>query len=215
MARAGGSRLLAHGLTAVALAAPITLLAAAAAVRLGPWSPADIQAPALVTAIWGLAWVSAAAALAVVVIAVRDGAVRLQAVIAVVGAALALWLVAQHRAQAAEASPPDVTTNAEDPPALGGGRVSVACEGLSAVMSQVRLETAAAALESSGFPVERATVFRVDGGRESFWLGVRYRATIRIRPGRTDVRVVALTPTADGGGACRFARGIVAEMAEG
>lgn len=213
MARRGGSRALANLLTVVALAAPAALLAAAAAVRLTSLTPADVQTPSLSLAIWVLSWISAAAAVVGLVLAARDPRVRIQALVAVVAAGLAVWLVVQHRAVAAEHSPPDVTSNVEDPPALAGAGAPLACEGLAPVMSQVRLEVVAASLEATGLPVERASNFRADGARESFWLGVQYRATVRIRPGRTDVRVAALTPTADGGGACRLARRLVAEMA--
>ena len=57
-----------------------------------------------------------------------------------------------------------------------------------------------------GFPVVRATTFEVEGVHEGAWFGFAHDAVVRIRPGRTDIRVAARDRTRpDGGAACRLA----------
>lgn len=199
-------------LTVLALAAPAALGIAVTGVQFGPWSPASVQAPQLLTGAWVLCWVSLAAAGLLIVLALRDRRLLIQAGIALVAAALVTGAVAKDRAERAEAGPADVSTDLADPPALSSGGAPADCEGLSAIERQVALGQATGALQEAGFHFERASNFVVRGSHESFWLGARYEAVVRIRPGRTDVRVAAIDPAADGGGACRLARRIVGNL---
>ena len=61
------------------------------------------------------------------------------------------------------------------------------------------------ALEQAGFRAHGAGVQRADGTHTGFWFGVTHDAVIRIRPGRTDIRVAARDPLPHGGEACRLA----------
>ncbi|MCY1311757.1 hypothetical protein D9M70_621040 [compost metagenome] len=54
-----------------------------------------------------------------------------------------------------------------------------------------------------------AAPFRADGSKEGFWFGLTYDAAIRIRPGRTDVRVAQREGVPVGDEACRLARAIM------
>ena len=64
----------------------------------------------------------------------------------------------------------------------------------------------------AGFDVLGSGVGRADGVRTGFWFGFQYDAVVRIRPGRTDVRVTAREDRPDGGEACRLAQAILAEI---
>ena len=65
------------------------------------------------------------------------------------------------------------------------------------------------ALKEAGFEVAGIGVGRADGSHDSFWFGFTHDAVVRIRPGRTDVRVTARDDRDDGGEACRLATKIV------
>ncbi|HEX8471556.1 MAG TPA: DUF1499 domain-containing protein, partial [Brevundimonas sp.] len=67
-------------------------------------------------------------------------------------------------------------------------------------------------LQSAGFDVRGLGVGRADGGWTSFWFDRTYDGVVRIRPGRTDVRVTARDLSHDRGQACRLARKIVTDM---
>lgn len=207
MARRSG--LATGALTALALAGPAALGIAVTGVQFGPWSPASVQTPQLLTGAWILCWVSLAAAVLLVVLALRDRKLLIQAGVALVAAVLVTGALAKDRAERAEAGPADASTDLADPPALSAGGAPADCHGLSAIERQVALGQATGALQEAGFHFDRASNFVVRGDHESFWLGARYEAVVRIRPGRTDVRVAAVDPEADGGGACRLARRIV------
>jgi hypothetical protein len=130
---------------------------------------------------------------------------------------VALFMVQGQRFAVPAAN--DVTTDAGEPPAFsravlamrggqGGATPSVACPDLVSVPRQVAPETAAAALEAAGFTPRGAAAFRADGSKEGFWFGLTHDAAIRIRPGRTDVRVAQREGVAVGDEACRLARAI-------
>ena len=80
------------------------------------------------------------------------------------------------------------------------------------VPRQVAPGEAAWALEQAGFDVLGFGVGRADGTRQGFWFGFTHDATIRIRPGRTDVRVAAREARPDGQEACRLTQRIVSEL---
>lgn len=205
-------------LTLVALLAPLLVLVAVFGTRLGLWSAGFGLEVLTLKVCRILAFAGLAAALAAVVIAIKD--VRRRGLyaamsLAVAGATVALFLI-QERRFAVEADN-DVTTDAAEAPAFsravlamrgGQGGASVACPGLVAVPRQVAPETAAAALEAAGFTVRGAAPFRADGSKEGFWFGLTHDAAIRIRPGRTDVRVAQREGVPVGDETCRLARAI-------
>ncbi len=207
-------------LTLAAFAAPLLVLVAVFGTRLGLWS-AGFGLEVLTLKIGRiLAFAGLAAALVAVILSMKDMKRRgLYAAVSLVvaGAVVALFMVQGQRF--AVPAPNDVTTDAAEPPAFsravlamrggqGEATPSVACPDLVSVSRQVAPETAAAALEAAGFTVRGAAPFRADGAREGFWFGLTYDAAIRIRPGRTDVRVAQREGVAVGDEACRLARAI-------
>lgn len=232
MARSGSERTIWRlaGLTALA---PLTVMIAAMGSHLGlldwriGWALLAWKvAPAL--AVVGLI-----AAVACVIAAVRGGgAGRLAAVAAVLvsGTTLGLYGWAWTRAESPyhlTAGPGDVTTSPKDPPVFGGeisrrraaaGAPALTPAGgfsgcdLAFVPTQAAPETAAWALDQAGFEVLGSGVGRADGVRTGFWFGFHHDAVVRIRPGRTDVRVTARQDRPDGGESCRLARAILAEI---
>ncbi|MGH7027178.1 DUF1499 domain-containing protein [Brevundimonas sp.] len=213
-------------LTLAACLAPLLVLTAVFGTRFGLWS-AGFGLEVLTLKIGRiLAFAGLAAALVAVLIAFKDMRRRglyAAAALAVAGATVALFLIQGQRFAVPAAS--DVTTDAAEPPAFSravvamrGGRgtsgpAPVACPGLIAVPRQVAPETAAAALEAAGFTVRGAAAFRADGSKEGFWFGLTHDAAIRIRPGRTDVRVAARGDMKIGDEACRLARAVVQGLA--
>lgn len=209
-------------LTLAACLAPLLVLVAVFGTRFGLWSAAfglDVLTLKLGRI---LAFAGLAAALVAVIIALKDMRRRgLYAAVslAVAGATVALFLIQERRF--AVPADNDVTTDAAETPAFSravvamrGGQgtgkdgASVACHGLVSVPRQVAPETAAAALAAAGFTVRGAAPFRADGAKEGFWFGLTYDAAIRIRPGRTDVRVAQREGVKVGDEACRLARAI-------
>lgn len=203
-----------------AFAAPLLVLVAVFGTRLGLWS-AGFGLDVLTLKIGRiLAFAGLAAALVAVIIALKDVRRRglyAAVALAVAGATVALFLIQERRF--AVPADNDVTTDAAEAPAFsravlamrggqGEASASVACPGLIAVPRQVAPETAAAALEAAGFTVRGAAPFRADGAKEGFWFGLTYDAAIRIRPGRTDVRVAQREGVKVGDEACRLARAI-------
>ena len=79
-------------------------------------------------------------------------------------------------------------------------------------MTQVAPAEATAALQAAGFTVTENQLFRARGVRDGFWFGMGHEAVIRIRPDRTDVRVVARYDHTDGGATCRIAAQLIAEL---
>lgn len=216
-ARAAEIRL--RWLTLAAFLAPILVLVAVFGTRFGLWD-AGFGLEVLTLKIGRiLAFAGLAAALTAVVIAwkdVRRRGLYAAAALAVAGLTVALLLIQGQRFAVEAAN--DVTTDAAEVPAFsravvamrgGQGAASVACPGLIAVPRQVAPETAAAALEAAGFTVRGAAAFRADGSKEGFWFGLTHDAAIRIRPGRTDVRVAQREGVKVGDEACRLARAVV------
>jgi hypothetical protein len=209
-------------LTLAACLAPLLVLVAVFGTRFGLWS-AGFGLDVLTLKLGRiLAFAGLAAALVAVIIALKDVRRRgLYAAVslAVAGATVALFLIQERRF--AVPADNDVTTDAAETPAFSravvamrGGQgtgkdgASVACPALVSVPRQVAPETAAAALAAAGFTVRGAAPFRADGAKEGFWFGLTYDAAIRIRPGRTDVRVAQREGVKVGDEACRLARAI-------
>jgi hypothetical protein len=206
-------------LTALAAAPCVLIVAAIAATRFGgvdlsvsydllTWTVARI-----------LAWVGLAGALAAVLLALRDLKGRgLYALAALVLAGATVGGFVWRQGQDATPNPRDVTTNVEQPPtfsrvaALHRGSTPQTCPDLSAVPSQVLAQQATSALVDAGFVVTRATTFEVEAVHQGAWFGFVNDAVIRIRPGRTDLRVAARDGRPDGGATCRLAAKIAKEL---
>ena len=217
-ARAAEIRL--RWLTLAAFAAPLLVLLAVFGTRFGLWG-AGFGLDVLTLKIGRiLAFAGLAAALVAVILALKDMKRRgLYAVVSLVVAGATVALFAVQGQRFAVPADNDVTTDAAEAPAFsravlamrgeqGATTASVACPGLVSVSRQVAPETAAAALAAAGFTVRGAAPFRADGAREGFWFGLTYDAAIRIRPGRTDVRVAQREGVRVGDEACRLARAI-------
>lgn len=219
MARAPAKgRGLVQTLLVVAGAAPLLVLLSALGVRAGllsletGWSLLTLQVA------WGLAWLGAAAALAAVVLALGDlrrlGVPALAAVL-IAGPTLAgfVW----QKGRLATGAVEHVSTDLEEVPGFGDLRAQRGgpgpgpavgpdvCPGAQPVMRQVAPQAAGWALEQAGFRVRGFGVQRADGTHTGYWFGVTHDAVIRIRPGRTDIRVAARDSLPHGGEACRLA----------
>ncbi|WP_417229855.1 DUF1499 domain-containing protein [Brevundimonas sp.] len=208
-------------LVLIVLAAPLLVFAAVMGTRFGLWS-VEVGRDLLTLQIgrW-LALAGLAAAALGVLLALRD--LRRLGLIAGVSLLVSLatvGLFVRQQAQLTAPAPLDATTAPADVPgysaetaalrvAMGAPDAPAACPGLTAVPTQVASETATAALEAAGFTVQKAGLFQSEGLHEGFWFGLRHDAVVRIRPGRTDVRVTARDGRPQGDAACRLARDIV------
>ena len=233
MARQGdGTVRLARGMLGLALLAPLLVMVAAMGTHLGLW---DWRIGWSLLA-WkvglGLAGVGLAAAVIAVFCAVKRpkgaGLVALLAVLAAGGTAGVYgWAWTNGNAPGASGGFGDVTSDPDDPPVfartLSQRRAADGAPGLTPagrftgcslrfVPSQAAPEVAAWALDQAGFEVLGSGVGRADGVKAGFWFGFQYDAVVRIRPGRTDVRVTAREDRPDGGEACRLAQAILAEI---
>jgi len=210
-------------LVALTAVAPVLVVAAMAATLFGgvdrtitydllTWTVARI-----------LAWAGLAAALVAVILALRD--VERRGVLAGValvlaGATIAVFLYQEH--QLARPTPRDVVTHVDEPPAFtrlarwhpDASQVvgAEACPAARSVPTQVLAQQATSALVDAGFPIVRASTFEVEGVHEGAWFAFPYDAVVRIRPGRTDIRVAARDPRPDGGATCRLMEKIVAGL---
>ncbi|MGV8929631.1 MAG: DUF1499 domain-containing protein [Brevundimonas sp.] len=210
-----------QALALLAVAAPVLVLVAALGTRVGAW-PIEVGYDLLtMQAGWILSFVGAAAAFIAFVLSLssfrKRGGVAVLAVL-VAGATLGgfVWQKARIAAGPVE----DVSTDLVEIPGFGdlgserrgqGPGVAVgahACPGALPVMRQIAPATAIYALEQAGFTLRGAGVGRADGSREGFWFGVDHDAVIRIRPGRTDIRVAARDHRPHGGEACRMATAV-------
>jgi hypothetical protein len=174
---------------------------------------------------WWLAIAGGAAALAAAVLALRDARrLGLMALAAVVAAGGTLGVFVWQNSRLTSAPPEDISTDLAEIPGFGdlnderggrGPRVTAgveSCPGALPVMKQIAPESAIWALEKAGFTIRGAGVARADGTREGFWFGFDHDAVIRIRPGRTDIRVAARDGRLHGGDACRLASSISAAL---
>lgn len=204
---------------------PLLLLVAVFGTRLGVWS-AEFGLGTLALEVGRvLAFVGGAAALIGAVLAVR--APRRLGGLAALGLVVAGAVLAGVLVQGARFSPEprDVTTDSAEPPAFSRAvtaerRAAQApaatperCDGLAFAPTQVTPETASRALTEAGFTVLGSAPFRADGRREGAWFGLTHDAAVRIRPGRTDVRVASRNGVDLGDEACRLARAVVAGLA--
>jgi hypothetical protein len=82
------------------------------------------------------------------------------------------------------------------------------CE-IAALPSQTAPGAAGYALQEAGFEIRDIGVNRANGVHTSFWFDRTYDAAIRIRPGRTDVRVAPRDGARDHGTSCKLAQKIL------
>lgn len=161
-----------------------------------------------------VAWVALGFALLTLGIAVarfRNQA-GISALVALVCAAIVGGFFMQSR-NIAVAGPLDVSSDLAEPPAVpGASGAPVTCEGVQAVRGQVSPQAATAALQAAGFKITESQLFRSRGIKDGFWFGMGHEAVIRIRPDRTDIRVVAGYAHTDGGATCRIAGELIADL---
>jgi hypothetical protein len=210
-----------QALALLTVAAPVLVLVAALGTRLGAW-PVEIGYDLLtLQAGWILALLGAAAAVGALVLSFANFRKSgLTALAAVLVAGLTLGGFVWQKARLAAGPVENVSTDLTEVPGFGdlgeqrGGQGPgpavgpEACPGALPVMRQIAPTAAIYALEQAGFTLRGAGVGRADGSREGFWFGFDHDAVIRIRPGRTDIRVAARDHRAHGGEACRMATAI-------
>ncbi len=208
-------------LTALAAAPFVLIVAAVTATRFGGLDLAIGYDLLTWTVARLLAWVGLAAALVAALLALRDLKGRgLYALAALVlsGATVAGFVLRQG--QDATPHPRDVSTNLDEPPGLpraAGVRSDSpqTCAGVDAIPTQVLAQQATSALVDAGFVVTRATTFQVEAVHAGAWFGFATDAVVRIRPGRTDIRVAARGSRPDGGATCRLAAKITRNLEAG
>lgn len=209
-------------LAALAAAPLVLIVAAIAATRFGGVDLSVSYDLLTWTVARLLAWAGLAGALVAVVVALPD--LRRRGVYAALALVLAggtvggfLW----RGGRLAQATPLDVSTNAAEPPTSSRLQQrnaqladSTACPDARSIPTQVLAQQASSALVDAGFQVVRASTFQVEGVREGAWFGFAHDAVVRIRPGRTDIRVVARDSRPDGGATCRLAAALSAALGE-
>lgn len=203
-------------LVLVAIAAPLVVLGAAFAVRFGAIDYALGHDQIVLRIVPALAAAGLLAGLILLVQALRRRASLVLAVIALLipAATLCGWV---WQTQRTASGPGDVSTDLAEIPGFGdlrsasaGGPASAVvgiedCPGAQPAMTQVAPETAVWALQESGFSLQRGpSVSRAAGTHRGFWFGTVHDAVIRIRPGRTDIRVASRDGRPHGGEACRL-----------
>lgn len=210
---------LVQGLTLVTLAAPFLLLIAAFGTSLGFWDASVGYDLLALQVAWALAFVGVVAAVAAAVLARGDlKRLGLYVVAGLVISVGTLGAFTLQKARLADGLPEDVSTNPEDRPGFsdavatargeGGPMTAIGpedCPAAQPVMRQVAPQRAYEALQAAGFTARGAFAARADGDRTGFWFGFTHDAVVRIRPGRTDIRVAARNGRSHGSEACRLA----------
>ncbi|MFN3669446.1 MAG: DUF1499 domain-containing protein [Brevundimonas sp.] len=208
-------------LALLSVAAPVLVVVAALGTRVGLW-PVEIGYDLLTMQVgWFLAFFGAVTALGALMLALPQfRKLGPMAVVAVLIAGATLGAFIWQKTRLAAGPVENVSTDLAEVPGfgrLGEQRVgrgpgpavgAEACPGARPVMRQIAPTAAIYALEEAGFTLRGAGVGRADGSREGFWFGVDHDAVIRIRPGRTDIRVAARDHRPHGGEACRLATAI-------
>ncbi|GAA0869400.1 hypothetical protein GCM10009116_12360 [Brevundimonas basaltis] len=205
-------------LAAVVILAPVFVLIAALGTRTGLWSYGtghDLLAMRVGAV---LAAVGAVAAIALIVFALRRRASATLAALAVAVSAATVGGYVWQVTRIMDGPPDDISTDTAEVPGFGAldarrggpgpGRTGGVhdCPGAVPAMTQVAPASAVWALQEAGFSVQGGvTVARVAGTHRGFWFGTVHDAVVRIRPGRTDVRVAARDGRPHGGEACRLA----------
>lgn len=230
MARRGPGGWVTLALIAGVLSAPVVVFVAVFGVSFGWWS----RFFALHQLTWGLApWLFGLGTLCAVALlwrARRGGFWRiLAAVLAVAVVAVGAWLFhsSTRPYTSVDVATRSVSTNPSDPPPFstrlmadrsatrGASEQTLedsACPGVASIPRQVLAEEATAALQRAGFTPLPSSLFRVEGTHTGLWFQIQHDATIRIRPGRTDVRVAVRETLVPDDQACRLLALIVAEL---
>ncbi|GAA0638089.1 DUF1499 domain-containing protein [Brevundimonas lenta] len=201
-------------LAVLAVAAPLLVLVAALGVRTGLW-PVELGYDLLTLQVaWWLSFVGVGAGVLAVILALRDfRRLGLLALVALVIGAGTLGVFVWQKGRLAAGPVENVSTDLTEVPGFGdlrsddgqGPAVGIeACPGARPAMTQIAPESAAWALQEAGFALRKTGVSRADGSRDTFWFGFTHDAVIRIRPGRTDIRVAARDDRPHGGEACRL-----------
>lgn len=213
----------------IVMIVPLLVFGACVALRLGLISLSVALDLITLGIAWPLSWLGLIVAIATVWLARGAGKGGwIPAAMAVVAAMLSISVFALHFHKAGAAtSRPDVVTNVSDPPAFRSAIMETrraagapaldrwsddrgTCPGATAVMTQVAPGVAGYGLQEAGFQITTLGVARADGVYRGFWFGRTWDAVIRIRPGRTDVRVIARDDRPfDEGEACRLASKII------
>lgn len=207
---------LVQALAALAVASPLLVLVSVIGVR-GGLVPVETGYDLLALKVaWWLSFAGAAAGVLAIVVALRNFRVLGFAAIAALFIGLGtLGGFVWQKGRLAAGPVENVSTDLTEVPGFGdrrpdrmgglGHAVGIeSCPGAVPVMTQIAPESAAWALQEAGFTVGRAGVARADGSRKSIWYGFGYDAVIRIRPGRTDIRVAARDGRPHGGEACQL-----------
>jgi hypothetical protein len=197
-------------------AVPVILVVAAAMAVRTTLLPVEIGYDLLTLQVgWWLSFVGAAAGVLGLILALRN--FRQLGLVAIIGLVVGVGGLAGfvwQKGRLASGAGENVSTDLTEVPGFGrmrsdaGGGPPVGvetCPGALPVMKQVAPPVAGWALEQAGFQVRGTGVGRADGSRDSFFFGFTHDAVIRIRPGRTDVRVAARDGRPHGGEACRLA----------
>ena len=198
----------------VAFIAPVIVVLSAFATRLG-MLPVDTAVDIFTMSIARIVAFAAPAVAVVALIMTRRHWQRSAkyGLAALVVSGVTLGLFEFQTRQMAVMTPLDVSTDRSQPPVLRlQTGLPETCVGLAPVETQLLPEAATWALQEQGFTITRAGLFEVAGSRQGFWFGRRYDAVVRIRPGRTDLRVAAGGRRADGGAVCRQALALAASL---
>jgi hypothetical protein len=201
---------------ALTLAGPLVALVAVIGLRLGAFPYAVAWNVVTLIVALPLTVIGAVAALYAVVMAIRRPRLAgIAALASVVVSGAALFGFARVLLIQSHAAAPDISTYAEDPPgfpasmiaegAVAGAPVVGGACSVQALPSQTAPGVAGYALQAAGFDIRDLGVGRALGTRTGVWFGTTWDAVIRIRPGRTDIRVAAREPEQDRGEACRLA----------
>lgn len=207
--------------------APALFLIAALGTRAGVWG-VEVGYDLLTLRIaFGLSFVGALAAIGAGVLAAQRRGAWSLALAAVVMAVATLGGFGWHMSRTVGVPGEDVSTDLAEVPGFGplasrrgqGGPVSVQgadqCPGARHVATQALPEAVVYVLQREGFAIDRAGVTGVYGSREGFWFGFTNDVVVRIRPGRTDIRVAARDARPHGGEACRVLTRIADELRAG
>lgn len=201
------------------MAAPIVAILAMGGFRLG-WWPFGVAWNGLTLGValplFGLGFLGALYALGLAIKSPKAAGLPALAalVVSATGLGVFVWLLLIQSGGAAA----DVSTNPSDPPAFpaqmiaagapAGAPVQGGVCAVEAYPSQSAPGAAGYALQKAGFTIGGLGVGRAVGTQSGAWFGSTWDAVIRIRPGRTDIRVAARDPAQDRGEACRMAQRI-------
>lgn len=157
-----------------------------------------------------LSWAALAGAVLACIIALRDLKGRwIYALTALVLAGATVVGFEANNLRLGQPSAQDITSNPEEPPVIAGVKSTPAgpeaCSAIHSIPTQMRADQVTSAMVDAGIHVTRATPFSARGTYTSPWFAFRHDVMVRIRPGRTDVRITALEAQPNGGDTCALA----------